>query len=74
MRKFIPILVIVVAGCGSTGRNFFNKSSSSSCGDPCSAPAAPACNSGCNSAPAETMMNEYPISGTTVTGTPVYSE
>jgi hypothetical protein len=64
VRKLFPLILIVVAGCGSTGRNIFRPATNAGCAQ---APCDSSC--GCNESAGEVMLNEYPV-----TETPIYSE
>ena len=64
MRKLLPLILIVVAGCGSTGRNIFRPATNASCAE---APCDSSC--GCNEPTGQVMLNEYPV-----TETPIYAE
>ena len=65
MRKLFPLILIVIAGCGVSGRNVLRPFAKADC-------AAAPCDSafGYNQLPAgEVMLQEYPA-----TETPIYAE
>lgn len=64
MRKLFPLILIVVAGCGSSGRNLFRPATNAGCSAaPCDA------SFGGNEPTGEVILNEYPV-----TETPVYAK
>ena len=64
MRKLFPLILIVVAGCGSSGRNLFRPATNAGCA---AAPCDASC--GCNEPTGDVILNEYPV-----IETPVISE
>ncbi|HBV64167.1 MAG TPA: hypothetical protein DEF45_14225 [Rhodopirellula sp.] len=56
MRKLLPLIVIVVAGCGSSARNIFRPAINAGCSAaPCDA------SFGCNEPTGEVILKEYPV-------------
>ena len=56
MRKLFPLILIVVAGCGISGRNFFRPATTAGCSAaPCDA------SFGYNAPTNEVILDEYPV-------------
>ncbi|MAI30064.1 MAG: hypothetical protein CMM07_00140 [Rhodopirellula sp.] len=56
VRKLVPLILIIVAGCGSTGRNIFRPTSKAGCAQ---APCDSSC--GCIEPTGQVILNEYPL-------------
>ena len=64
MRKLFPLLLIIAAGCGTTGRNMFKPASNAGCAK---APCDASCD--CNPTAGQVMMNEHQVAAP-----PIYAE
>ena len=63
VRKLFPLILIVVAGCGSSGRNFFRPSTLAGCSEaPCDASFT------YREPTSEVILNEYPRPETPTSG------
>ena len=63
MRKLFPLLLIVVAGCNSSGPNFFRPTTDAGCSSaPCDA------SFGYREPASEVILNDYPVTETPKSG------